>query len=83
MGRRSAKSARVSTINAGKQFGDGLGVNSDESNSYDIAMIKRATNWAEKRYKAVKEKGLLWDSTVLQKTSHSPKNLSKPSNEKQ
>jgi hypothetical protein len=81
----NAGTARQKTIEAGQTFGDGnvVGGESDNTNSYDNAMIKRAINWAEKRYKAVKGSGWFGDNYDLQKTNHSPSNLSKQSNEKQ
>ncbi len=81
----NASTARERTIEAGQTFGDGniIGGESDNTNSYDNAMIKRAINWAEKRYKVVKGSGWFGDNYDLQKTNHSPSNLSKQSDEKQ
>lgn len=77
--------ARERTIKAGQTFGDGnlIGGESDNSNSYDNAMIKRAINWAEKRYDVIEGSGWFGDHYDLQKTNHSPSNLSKQSHEKQ
>ena len=79
----SVDKARQATIQTGQQFGDGTGLNSDTSNGYDNAMIRRAINWAAKRYKAVEGSGWFGDNYDLQKTNHSPNNLSKSSDEKQ
>jgi RHS repeat-associated protein len=79
----SVAKARQATIETGQQFGDGIGLNSDTSNGYDNAMIRRAINWAAKRYKAVEGSGWFGDDYDLQKTNHSPSNLSKSSDEKQ
>jgi RHS repeat-associated protein len=81
----SADVARERTIEAGNKFGDGnvFGGESDYSNSYDNAMIKRAINWAEKRYKVIKSSGWFGNNYDLQRTKHSPSNLSKQSDEKQ
>ncbi|MDY3315918.1 hypothetical protein PG630_01150 [Riemerella anatipestifer] len=78
----SVEKARLRTIEVGKQFGDGIGIRSDNSNGYDNAMIKRAINWAAKRYKVGIKKGLFFDTYILKKTDYSSNNLSKPSNEK-
>jgi len=40
-------------------------------------------NWAAKRYKTVEGSGWFGDDYDLQKTKHSPSNLSKSSDEKQ
>jgi RHS repeat-associated protein len=79
----SVAKARQATIETGQQFGDGTGLNSDKSNGYDNAMIRRAINWAAKRYKTVEGSGWFGDDYDLQKTKHSPSNLSKSSDEKQ
>ncbi|MGX1023607.1 RHS repeat-associated core domain-containing protein [Psychroflexus sp. MBR-150] len=81
----NASTARQKTIEAGQTFGDGnvIGGESDNTNSYDNAMIKRAINWAEKRYKVIKGSGWFGGNYDLQKTNHSPSNLSKQSDEKQ
>jgi len=81
----NAKIARQKTIEAGQTFGDGnvIGGESDNTNSYDNAMIKRAINWAEKRHKVIKGSGWFWDKYDLKKNNHSPSNLSKQSDEKQ
>ena len=80
----SVSKARQSTMEAGRKFGDGnvIGGESDYSNCYDNAMIKRTINWSEKRYKASEGSGWFGDNYDLQRTNHSPSNLSKQSNEK-
>ena len=79
----SIAKARQATIETGQQFGDGTGLNSDTSNNYDYAMIRRAVNWATKRYKIFEGSGWFGDNYDLKKTNHSPNNLSKSSDEKQ
>jgi hypothetical protein len=53
----SVSKARAATIAVGQAFGDGTGQSADNSNSYDNAMIKRAINWAAKRYNVIKGSG--------------------------
>ena len=81
----NAETARKRTIQTGQDFGDGevVGGKSDNSNGYDNAMIIRAINWAQKRYKVINGSGWFGDTYDLKKTNHSPSNLSKQSNEKQ
>ena len=70
--------AEKETLRIGKKFGDGnfLGT-SDNSNSYDNEMIKRAIKWAKSRYKISGTDS--WNkNAIIEKTSYSPNNLSKP-----
>jgi RHS repeat-associated protein len=78
----SVSKARAETIAIGQEYGDGTGEKADNSNSYDNAMIKRAINWAAKRYNVVAG-GRFGGDFDLQKTNHSPSNLSKSSDQKQ
>ena len=77
------------TIATGKEFGDGavVGGESDNSNRYDNAMIKRAVNWAKERYDAKRvpngKNPRNGTHVEVKKTNHSPSNLKKPSNVKQ
>lgn len=79
----SVSKAKAATIATGQEYGDGTGQSADNSNSYDNAMIKRAINWAAKRYKVTEGSGWLGDDYDIQKTNHSPNNLAKSSEQKQ
>jgi len=66
--------ARIKTIERGKQFGDGVGINQDHSNSYDNAMVNRAIQWCSQRYNVGKKK---WTGYFeLIKTDYAPEKLS-------
>jgi hypothetical protein len=49
--------ARNKTIARGKQFGDGIGIQEDLSNSYDNAMIIRVIEWCSHRYNVGEKNG--------------------------
>ena len=74
--------AALETIRLGKKFGSGsilqgiFGI-ADSSNSYDNEMIKRAVDWAKKRYKIVGHDK--WNrNAIIGKSNYSPNELSKP-----
>jgi hypothetical protein len=68
------KKAQENTINEAQKHSAGqiIGGSIDASNSYDNLMVKRAINWAIKRYEITKE-------GKLKKTDFSPQELSKAS----
>jgi hypothetical protein len=51
----SESQAEATTIKIGQEYGEGHIINgkSDTSNNYDNLMIRRAINWAKKRYDAI------------------------------
>jgi RHS repeat-associated protein len=85
----SETKAAQNTLQAGKEYGDGklVGGETDNSNKYDNAMLKRGVNWAKERYDAKRvpngKDPRNGTHIELNKTKHSPSNLSKPSNVKQ
>lgn len=72
--------SRLRTIESGQKYGEGylFGGEPDKSNTYDNAMIKRAINWAGKRYNIVPVDGWFWDYFKLENTAYPPSNLSTP-----
>lgn len=68
------KLAEIETLRIGRKFGDGkLFGQSDESNSYDNEMIKRAIKWAKNRYRVVNIDS--WNKNAVIKTTDYPPNL--------
>jgi len=81
----SVESARESTIATGQRFGDGslLGGESDDSNSYDNAMIRRAISWAAKRYIIVDSPCKKSENYTIERAEYPASNLSLQSHENQ